>query len=256
MNEKGTIRLDLAVSNKLFISRTIAQDIIEKGEVKVDGKVVTKSGIKIDKMNEIEVESNLQSFVSRGGFKLQAAIKEFNLDLNGLICMDVGASSGGFSDCMIQNGAKKVYAIDSGTDQLKDELRKNPAIVSIEKMDIRKLDPTAFEKIDFVSVDVSFISLEKILGHVYSFMSDKSSAVFLVKPQFEAGIGATNKKGVVKNPKIHCKVIDKVYNYAKEVGFVCHGHIESPIKGGDGNVEFLMYVVKEPEKHEDYWLDS
>ena len=246
MNEPK--RLDIAVSEKLSISRTIAKDIIEKGQVKVDGKPATKSGIKIDKTSEIEVESNLQSFVSRGGFKLQAAIEEFDLELNGLVCMDVGASTGGFSDCMIQNGAKKVYAIDSGTDQLKDELRANPAIISMEKTDIRKLVPADFEKIDFVSVDVSFISLDKILSHVFAFMSDNSSAILLVKPQFEAGIGAVNKKGIVKNPKIRCKALEKVYNYAKGVGFLCHSHIESPIKGGDGNVEFLMYVVKETKE--------
>jgi len=247
MDETGTIRLDLALSNKLSISRTIAKDIIEKGQVKVDGKLAAKSGLKIDAMSEIEVEDNRQIFVSRGGFKLQAAIEEFNIDLNGLVCMDVGASTGGFSDCMIQNGAKKVYAIDSGTDQLKDALRANPAIISMEKTDIRKLNPSDFDKIDFVSVDVSFISLEKILGHIYSLMNKKSSAILLVKPQFEAGIGAVNKKGVVKNPKIRCKALEKVYNYAKEVGFVCLGHIESPIKGGDGNVEFLMHVIKETE---------
>jgi len=256
MNETGATRLDLAVANKLSISRTIAQDIIEKGQVKVDGKIATKSGMKIDQTQEIEVEDNLQNFVSRGGFKLQAAIEEFNLDLNGLVCMDVGASTGGFSDCMIQNGAKKVYAIDSGTDQLKGELKSNPAIISMERTDIRKLDLAEVETIDFASVDVSFISLEKILGHVYSFMGEKSVAVLLVKPQFEAGIGAVNKKGIIKNSKILCKVIDKVYNYAKEVGFVCKGHIESPIKGGDGNVEFLMYVAKEAEKHEDNWFGS
>lgn len=248
MNETGVTRIDLAVANKLSISRTIAQDIIEKGQVKVDGKLATKSGMKVEATQEIEVENDLQNFVSRGGFKLQAAIEEFNLDLSGLICMDVGASTGGFSDCMIQNGAKKVYAIDAGTDQLKDELRANPAIISMEKTDIRKLDPSDFEKIGFVSVDVSFISLEKILSHVYSFMDDNGKAILLVKPQFEAGIGVVNKKGIVKNPKIRCKALEKVYNYAKEVGFVCKGHIESPIKGGDGNVEFLMYVVKETEE--------
>ena len=241
-------RLDIAVAEKLSTSRTIAKDIIEKGQVKVDGKTAAKSGLKIDETSVIEIESNLQNFVSRGGFKLQAAIEEFDLDLDGLVCMDVGASTGGFSDCMVQNGAKKVYAIDSGTDQLKDELRANPTIISMEKTDIRKLDPTDFEKIDFVSVDVSFISLDKILGHVYSFMGDKSSAILLVKPQFEAGIGATNKKGIVKNPKSRCKALEKVYNDAKEVGFLCRSHIESPIKGGDGNAEYLMYVVKESKE--------
>jgi len=239
-----TIRLDIAVSNKLAISRILAKDLIEKGRVKVNGKTALKSGTKVDETHEIEVEGNLQSFVSRGGFKLQAALEEFEIDLSGLICMDVGASTGGFSDCMIQNGAAKVYAIDSGTDQLKDELRTNPAIISMEKTDIRKLDLATIEKVDFVSVDVSFISLEKILCHVYQFMNDGASAVFLVKPQFEAGIGAVGKKGVIRNPKIRCKALNKVYNYAKEVGFICKGHIESPIKGGEGNVEYLMHVIK------------
>ena len=239
------IRLDLAVAEKLSVSRTIAQDIIERGHVKVNGKVVLKSGAKIDPAHEIVIDDTLHNFVSRGGFKLQAAIDEFKIDLSGLVCMDVGASAGGFSDCMIKNGAKKVYAIDSGTDQLKDELRSNSAVISMEKTDIRNLDPTTLEKIDFVSVDVSFISLEKILGSVYSFMSENSSAVLLVKPQFELGRGVVGKSGIIKNPKIRCKALDKVYNYAKEAGFICKGHIESPIKGGDGNVEFLMYVLKQ-----------
>jgi len=244
MSENKTIRLDLAVADKLCVSRTIAKDIIQKGHVKIDGIVVLKSGVKVDAAHEIVIEGNLQSFVSRGGFKLQAAIEEFGLDLNGLVCMDVGASSGGFSDCMLQNGAKRVYAVDSGTDQLKDELKRNCSIISMEKTDIRKLDPNTLEKMNFISVDVSFISLEKILEHVYSFLSENGSAVLLVKPQFEAGIGAVGKRGIVRNPKTRCKVLDKVYNYAKEVGFVCRGHIESPIKGGDGNVEFLMYVER------------
>ena len=239
-----TTRLDIAISNKLSISRTLAQDLIEGGQVKVDGKTVLKSGAKVDESHEITVESNRQSFVSRGGFKLQAAIEEFAIDLSGLVCMDVGASTGGFSDCMIQNGALRVYAIDSGTDQLKDELKTNPAIISMEKTDIRKLDPATVEEIDFISVDVSFISLEKILPCIYPFMKESASAVLLVKPQFEAGIGAVGKKGIVRNPKIRCKVLNKVYNYAKEVGFICKAHIESPILGGDGNVEYLMHVIK------------
>jgi len=239
-----TTRLDTTVSNKLSISRTLAQDLIKGGQVKVNGKTTLKSGAKVDESHEVIVEGNLQSFVSRGGFKLQAAIEEFAIDLSGLVCMDVGASSGGFSDCMVQNGALKVYAVDSGTDQLKDELKTNPAIISMEKTDIRKLEPSTIEEIDFISVDVSFISLEKILPYIYRFMKEGASAVLLVKPQFEAGIGAVDKKGIVRNPKIRCKVLNKVYNYAKEVGFICKAHIESPIKGGDGNVEYLMHVIK------------
>jgi len=248
MSENIETRLDMAVAKKLSVSRIIARDIIENGQVKVNGKVIQKSGVKVDEHHEISIEGNLLNFVSRGGFKLQAAIDEFGINLEGLTCMDVGASSGGFTDCMIKNGAKKVYAIDTGTDQLKDELRANTAVISMEKTDIRTLDPATIEKIDFVSIDVSFISLEKILGSVYAFMSDSSCGVFLVKPQFESGRGATSKKGIIKNPKIRYKALEKVYNYAKVAGFTCAGHIESPIKGGDGNVEFLLYTLKNGAK--------
>jgi 23S rRNA (cytidine1920-2'-O)/16S rRNA (cytidine1409-2'-O)-methyltransferase len=244
MSNEKLVRFDIAVADKLSISRTLAKDAIEKGLITVDGKVVTKSGTKVEKSQSIVVEGSFKSFVSRGGFKLQGALEEFGIDLSGLICMDVGAAAGGFSDCMLKNGAKKVYAIDSGSDQLKDELKTNTDLISMEQTDIRTLDPSSIEEIDFVGVDVSFISLEKIMGNVYSFMKKGGSAIFLVKPQFEAGKGALNKKGVIRNTKIHCKVLDKVYNYAKEAGFTLKGHIESPIKGGDGNIEFLMYALK------------
>ena len=251
MNEKTAdrgnqvLRLDLAVAEKLSVSRIIAADIIEAGHIKVKGKTVLKSGAKVDLAAEIEVEGEPLVFASRSGVKLQAALNEFGINLTGLICMDVGASAGGFTDCMLKNGAKKIYAIESGTNQLKDELRANPKVISRENTDIRALELNALPPIDFVSVDVSFISLEKILSSVYAFMGDESQGILLVKPQFEAGKGAVNKKGIIKNPKIRYKALEKVYNYAKDAKFVCMGHIESPIKGGGGNVEFLVHVVKE-----------
>jgi len=240
-----SLRLDLAVAKQLNVSRTIAGDIIEKGHVKVNGKTVEKVGAKIANDSEIEIEGGITTFVSRGGFKLQAALEEFSIDLAGLVCMDVGASTGGFTDCMLKNGAKRVYALDCGTNQLRDELRKNTAVISMENTDIRDMTQCSVPPIDFASVDVSFISLEKILGRVYDLMAENSVGVLLIKPEFEAGPGAVNKKGVIKSAKVALKAVENVYSYAKTAGFICKGHIESPIKGGSGNREFLMYIIKE-----------
>ncbi|MCL2566209.1 MAG: TlyA family RNA methyltransferase [Defluviitaleaceae bacterium] len=237
------LRLDLAVAEKLNISRTIAADIIVAGHVKTDGKTMLKPGTKIDTRAVIEIEGEPQIFASRGGAKLAAAIKTFGIDLVGLTCMDVGAGAGGFTDCMLKHGAKSVYAIDIGTSQLKDELRADDRVISWENTDIRLVERSSLPKIDFVSVDVSFISLEKILPAVYNLIGDKSAGILLVKPQFEAGKGAVNKKGIIKNPKIRYKTLEKVYNYAKEAGFVCTLHIESAVNGG-GNVEYLVHVLK------------
>ena len=242
--DKQLIRLDMAVAAKLNISRTIAADIIEKGRVKVKGKTIYKAGEKVDSGFDIEIEEGTKTFVSRGGFKLQAALKGFSINLAGLICMDVGASAGGFTDCMLKNGAKKVYAIDSGTGQLKEALRENPAVISMENTDIRSLDAGTLPKMDFVCIDVSFISLDKVLPKVYDLMAGNSRGIVLLKPQFEAGPGAVNKKGIIKNTKVRQKVLDSFYIYAKNMGFICKGHMESPIKGAGGNEEFLVHLAK------------
>ena len=241
---ENTIRLDIAVSEKLNISRTMAGDLIENEKVSVNGKIAAKRGLKIDENAEVAVSSFGKMFVSRGGFKLQKALDEFNIDLAGLNCLDIGASTGGFADCMIQSGAKLVYAVDSGTGQLKEQLRENPCIINMEGTDIRGLTADNVPQVDFFSVDVSFISVSKIIDAVYNLISDKAAGVILIKPQFECGPGVVNKKGIIKSPKIHYKTLKLVYNYTRLAGFAVLGICASPIDGGDGNKEFLMYVSK------------
>ena len=244
MLENTAVRLDVAVSQKLNISRTMAQDLIEKERVSVGGKISTKPGLKVNENADIIINSFGKMFVSRGGFKLQRAIDEFNIDLTGLCCMDIGASSGGFTDCMLQSGAGKVFAIDSGTDQLKDELRDNPQIVNMENTDIRTLEIDKVGNVDFFTIDVSFISISKIIDAVYKLVSADAKGVMLIKPQFESGPGVVNKKGIIKSPKIHYKTLKFVYNYTRLAGFDVLGICPSPIEGGDGNREFLMYIAK------------
>jgi len=244
MSEDTALRLDIAVSQKLNISRIMAKDLIEKEQVSVNGKISVKSGLKVAVNADITVNSFGKMFVSRGGFKLQKAIDEFNINLENLACMDIGASTGGFTDCMLQAGAEKVYAVDSGSNQLKDELRENPKVINMENTDIRSLDSGDIEEIDFFTIDVSFISISKIIDVVYNLISPKASGIILIKPQFEAGPGVVNKKGIIKSPKIHYKTLKLVYNYTVEAGFSVLGICASPISGGDGNKEFLMYASK------------
>jgi len=237
-------RLDVCIAKKLNVSRTIAVDIIEKGYVKVDGKALLKAGVKVKQTSEILIEDGYSTFVSRGGTKLAAALREFNIDLTGLLCMDVGASTGGFTDCMLKNGAKTVYAVDVGTGQLKGEIRNNPAVISMENTDIRDLVSDILPQMEFVCVDLSFISLNKVLNNIYALMADGAPAVLLVKPQFEAGPNAVNKKGIIKSERLQQKILADLYNYTNNIGFYSGPHIESPIKGGSGNKEFLMKVQK------------
>ena len=249
MSENTALRLDIAVSAKLNISRTMARDLIEQERVVVDGKISTRSGLKIDENAEIVINSFGKMFVSRGGFKLQKAIDEFNIDLAGLTCIDIGASSGGFTDCMLQSSAKTVYAVDSGTGQLKDEIRENSKVINMENTDIRTLEKGEIGHIDFFSVDVSFISVSKIIDAVYNLLDDGAKGVMLIKPQFESGPGVVNAKGIIKSPKIHCKTLKLVYNYTTVAGFAVLGLCASPIDGGDGNREFLMYISKGAERN-------
>lgn len=265
MSDEQT-RLDLAVMAKLAVSRNIACDIVEKGHITVDGKVVTKVGAKVAGSAVIAVDGDPLTFVSRGGFKLQGAINAFGLDLEGLVCLDIGASTGGFTDCMLKNGAGIVCAVDIGSNQLKDGLRGNPAVISLENTDVRSLKRDAVidmirarrenspninsSNIDseiaitFAAVDVSFISLQKVLPALYALMGENAFAVALVKPQFEVGPGIVNKKGIVMSERLRLKALDAVINSSRDVGFFCKSHIESPIKGGGGNVEYLLHLIK------------
>ena len=192
-------------------------------------------------------------YVSRGGYKLAKAIKIFPIDLKDKICMDIGASTGGFTDCMLQNGAKKVYSIDVGYGQLAWKLRTDPKVVNLERTNIRYItDEQIKDPIDFFSVDVSFISLCLVLPAAYKFMKDNAQAVCLIKPQFEAGKENVGKKGVVRDPKVHEDVINKIINFSYENGFNILGLDFSPIKGPEGNIEYLLYIEKSNnKKHKD-----
>lgn len=240
-------RLDLLVYKKgLAESREQAKAFIMAGMIFVDGQKEDKAGTKFPTDAEIERRGDPLPFVGRGGLKLAKAVDVFALDLKDRVCMDVGSSTGGFTDCMLQNGACRVYAIDVGRGQLAWKLRENPRVVCMERTNIRYLTPDAIDvPPSFVSIDVSFISLEKVFGPVRELMEPGGSVVALIKPQFEAGREQVGKKGVVREPEIHEDVIRKVVAYAAENGFVARDLSYSPIKGPEGNIEYLLYLAEQ-----------
>lgn len=239
-------RLDVMLVNKgLAESREKAKAYIMAGIVYVNDQKALKAGDKVKDGDMLEIRGSTLKYVSRGGLKLEKAVDVFNIDLNDKICVDVGASTGGFTDCMLQNGAKKVYCIDVGYGQLAWKLRTDERVVNIERTNVRYLDLELIkDKIDFSSIDVSFISLKLVLGVVHSFLADEGEVVALIKPQFEAGREEVGKKGVVKDKEVHKNVISNCLNIAKEFGFSIIGLDFSPIKGPEGNIEFLMYLSK------------
>lgn len=239
-------RLDiLMVSRGLAASREKAKAVIMAGDVLVDGQREDKAGTMFPDTVEITVKGNPLPYVSRGGLKLEKAMTHFGLVLEGRVCMDVGASTGGFTDCMLQNGAVKVYAVDVGHGQLDWKLRNDERVVCMERTNIRYVVPEDIqEKPSFVSIDVSFISLTKVLGPVRQLMEDGGELVCLIKPQFEAGREKVGKKGVVRDSGVHEEVIRKVMTFASDIGFSLL-HLEfSPIKGPEGNIEYLLHMVK------------
>ncbi|MCR4990247.1 MAG: TlyA family RNA methyltransferase [Lachnospiraceae bacterium] len=241
-------RLDvLLVNNGYAASREKAKSLIMSGIVYVNGQKEDKAGtfFETDGLS-IEVRGEGLRYVSRGGLKLERALEVFPLDLKGKICMDIGASTGGFTDCMLQNGAAKVYSIDVGYGQLDWKLRNDDRVICMEKTNFRYLTQNDIEdEIDLATCDVSFISLSKILPPAYEIIRDGAYMVCLIKPQFEAGRDQVGKKGVVKDPTIHVEVINKVFEYAKECGFAIMGLDHSPIKGPEGNIEYLILLKKE-----------
>lgn len=239
-------RLDvLLVKRNLAESREKAKAIIMTGNVFVEGEREDKAGSTFPDTAEITVKGNTQKYVSRGGYKLEKAMEQYDLKLEGKICMDVGSSTGGFTDCMLQNGASKVYAVDVGTNQLVWKLRTDERVVCMEKTNIRYLTPDQIEdQIEFTSIDVAFISLTKVLVPVRDLMEDRGRLVCLIKPQFEAGRDKVGKKGVVRDKKIHIEVIKKVVDYAKSIGFAIEQLDFSPIKGPEGNIEYLLLATK------------
>lgn len=239
-------RLDLLMMERaLAPSREKAKAYIMAGDVYVDGQKEDKAGTMFPETVKIEVRGNVLPYVSRGGLKLEKAMKHFGVALAGKVCMDVGASTGGFTDCMLQNGAEKVYSIDVGYGQLDWKLRSDPRVTCMEKTNFRYLKPEELPGTpDFASCDVSFISLSKILPAASEILPEKAQMVCLIKPQFEAGREKVGKKGVVRDPAVHREVIEAAIGYAGESGFRLLGLDFSPIRGPEGNIEYLMYLEK------------
>ncbi len=245
-------RLDIMLVDRgLAPSREKARAVIMSGTVYVNGQKEDKAGSTFGEDALIEVRGHVQEFVSRGGYKLKKAVETFGIDLSGRVCMDVGASTGGFTDCMLQRGASKVYAVDVGRGQLDWSLRSDPRVVCMEKTNIRYLKPEDLpERVSFASIDVSFISLSKVLPAVRELLTEDGEAAALIKPQFEAGREKVGKKGVVRDPKVHAEVIRSAFGYARENGFRILGLTWSPIKGPEGNIEYLYYLGKAPGEAE------
>jgi len=245
-------RLDVLLVNKgLATSREKAKAIIMSGNVYVDGQKEDKAGQSFPEEAVIEVRGTTLKYVSRGGLKLEKAMECFPIMLQDCVCMDIGSSTGGFTDCMLQNGAAKVYAIDVGHGQLAWKLRNDERVICMEKTNFRYVThEQVAEEIDFASCDVSFISLSKILPVAYTLLKDEGQMVCLIKPQFEAGREKVGKKGVVRDPEVHIEVIESVFGFAKEAGFGILGLSFSPVRGPEGNIEYLMYLSKSNKEAE------
>ena len=242
-------RLDILLVNRgLAPSREKAKALIMSGDVFVDGEREDKAGTMFPDTAKIQVHGNMLRYVSRGGLKLEKALQEFPISLKGAVCMDIGASTGGFTDCMLQNDAAKVFSVDVGYGQFAWKLRQDERVVCMEKTNIRYVTKEQIgEELDFASVDVSFISLIKVLPTAYQLLRAGGEMVCLIKPQFEAGKEKVGKKGVVRDPATHLEVIEKIVAFSIECGFSVLGLSFSPIKGPEGNIEYLIYIRKDGE---------
>lgn len=240
-------RLDvLLVEKNLVQSRARAKTTIMAGLVLVDGNRIDKAGTMVKVNANIRILGNDIPYVSRGGLKLEKAIKEFGVVLTGKVTADIGASTGGFTDCMLQNGAVRVFAIDVGYGQLDWSLRTDERVINMERTNIRNVTPTDIgELIDLASIDVAFISLEKVLPAVKAMLKADGEVVALIKPQFEAGREKVGKKGVVRDARVHLEVIHRVVKIAREMGFITRGLTFSPVKGPEGNIEYLIWLTKD-----------
>ena len=243
-------RLDVILVEKgLVPSREKARTVIMEGSVYVDNQKEDKAGTLVSEDSSVEVRGDSLRYVSRGGLKLERAMELWGIDLAGRVCMDIGASTGGFTDCMLQNGAKKVYCVDVGYGQLAWSLRNDPRVVNMERTNIRGVTPEQIgEPLDFCSVDVSFISLRLVLPVALALLRRGGEAAVLIKPQFEAGRGKVGKNGVVRDRQVHIEVINTVAGFTAEIGFKIKGMTYSPVKGPKGNIEYLMHIEKSDEK--------
>ena len=236
-------RLDTElVSRSLTKSRTSAQSLIKDGKVYVNGKMVQKPSFEVTADHEITLKGDLPKYVGRGGIKLEKALADFNIALDNCVCIDVGASTGGFTDCMLQNGAALVYAVDVGTDQLDEKLRADKRVRSLENLDIRSAADKIPEKADFITIDVSFISLKLVLPTAKKLLKSKGSIVALIKPQFEVGKNGLGKHGVVKDEALRQQAVKDIEQFAADSGLTVNGVITSPITGGEGNIEYLIHL--------------
>ncbi|BBF41917.1 RNA binding methyltransferase FtsJ like [Lachnospiraceae bacterium KM106-2] len=251
-------RLDvMLVERGLAESREKAKAIIMSGNVFVDGQREDKAGTSFQEKVKIEVKGHTLKYVSRGGLKLEKAIEHHGVSVEGKICMDVGSSTGGFTDCMLQNGAVKVYAVDVGTNQLAWKLRQDERVVSMEKTNIRYLTKDQIaDEIEFASIDVAFISLTKVLEPVKNLLNADGEVIALIKPQFEAGREKVGKKGVVRDKAVHIEVIEQVISYANSIGFDLIRLDYSPIKGPEGNIEYLAHLKKTQKDMIEYSLEK
>ena len=238
-------RLDVElVSRKLVKSRNVAQQIIKEGIVFVNGKASGKASAEVSEIDIIELKGDLPRYVGRGGLKLDKAISEFGIDLKEKVCIDIGASTGGFTDCMLQNGANLVYAVDVGRDQLDADLKNDSRVISLEQTDIREAKGKISQKADFISIDVSFISLRTVLPFALDLLKPTGSIAALIKPQFEVGKSGLGKNGIVKDPKLREKAVIEIKECASFLGLKIAGTVQSPIAGGDGNIEYLIYFLR------------
>ncbi len=244
-------RLDKILTDRgYFDTKSKAQAAIMAGDVKIDGNIITKAGYQLELKENTKIEIKMMPYVSRGGYKLEKAIKEFGIDLNNKICMDAGASTGGFTDCMLQNGAKKVYSIDVGYGQIAWKLRTDKRVKVIEKINIKNCSYSDIydeqdETADFITMDLSFISITKVLENIKKLSKKEAEIVSLIKPQFEAGKEQVGKNGIVREKQIHTEVINKIIDYCKGINLYPKGLTYSPIKGAKGNIEYLIYLTAE-----------
>lgn len=238
----------MMVEKGLVPSREKAQALIIIGGVKVNGQIMRKPGQKIREDAFIEIITPPCPYVSRGGIKLEGAIKGFSINVEGKVCLDVGASTGGFTDCLLQHGAKRVYAVDVGWGQLHWKLRNDPRVICLEKRNIRYLPKEEIpEEVDLVTIDTSFISLKLVIPAVLKFLKEKAEILALIKPQFEVGKGEVGKGGVVRDPEKHKRVIEEIWTFSQNLGLHPVGVMESPILGPKGNKEFFIYLIKDGE---------
>ncbi len=240
-------RLDVLLVNRgLFESREKAKTAIMAGQIFIGTVCVDKAGTKVAIDADIHVKGNTLPYVSRGGLKLEKALSMYPIDLTDAVMVDIGASTGGFTDCALQNGAQKVFAIDVGYNQLAWKLRQDSRVINMEKQNIRTVTPEQLGELsDFISIDVAFISLDKVLPVAVTLLKDSGSLVALIKPQFEAGREKVGKGGIVRDEAVHKEVLDRILHVAEDAGLYLHGLTYSPIKGTEGNIEFLGFVTKQ-----------